>query len=153
MSWLTPGMLAVALIAAVPLWIHLASRPPPATHTVASVMFLRAHDLSVRHHRRVRDRVLLLLRTLILLALAIALAQPHLDDTDNTLAMQDLPTVVVLDRSASMQIGSRWNAAQAEAQSAREDAGGWRTGEEIPGTRRREEGVPVPIAEDSGLLP
>ena len=71
MSWLTPVWLGLGLLAVIPVWLHLASRPPPAGHQVASVMFLQAQDLRSHHRRDLRDRLLMALRILLLVALML----------------------------------------------------------------------------------
>ena len=118
MSWLTPVWLGLGLLAVIPVWLHLASRPPPAGHQVASVMFLQAQDLRLHHRRDLRDRLLMALRILLLVALGLALAEPVIRAESGTLATPEPPTVLLMDRSASMTIHQRWNAAQALAADA-----------------------------------
>jgi hypothetical protein len=110
------GYLPFVALAAIPLIIHILSRLRLQRSEFPSLLLLE----SVRRERfswlRLKELLLLILRTLALLALLLALTRPYL--------RLRLPgfgragdVVVVLDDSYSMRYGSRWHRAVAAARS------------------------------------
>ena len=85
MSFLAPGALWALLALAVPLALHLRRRRVGPTIAVGSIRHLEPLPTAERRGLRLRDRRLLLLRALIVAALALLLARPVLDrSTPNT---------------------------------------------------------------------
>jgi hypothetical protein len=76
MIFLHPWLLAGLLAAGVPLLLHLVQRREPADHRLPGVRYLL--DATREHQRRLRIRhwLLLLLRTLLIVALVLAAAGP-----------------------------------------------------------------------------
>ena len=113
-TWLAP-VGGLALIAGLPLAIHLLSRrvrrerPFPAIALLARAMGGRAH-LSV-----LRERLALLVRTLMIIALLLAAAAPLWRAANSGTAGAGAPAVIIIDASASMRqrVGATaaWSAA------------------------------------------
>ena len=82
MSFLHPGLLALAALAAVPVILHLLLRPKPKKHLFPALRLIR--DRKKQNSRRVKLRHLwlLLLRMLALALLAVAVARPSLPAAD-----------------------------------------------------------------------
>ena len=113
MGFATPWLWALMAGLAVPLFVHLARRPHDTGRAVASLMFLKRHEVRQTRARTLRDRWLLLARALVLACLVAALAEPYVE---RLLGASDRPqaTVLIVDQSASMQALER----EAEAQRA-----------------------------------
>ena len=78
MTFLHPWALAVGLVAAiVPVVVHLLTRPRPVRLPLSTVRFVREaiHQRRTRH--RLRDFLVLLLRTLAVLLIAMTIARPQ----------------------------------------------------------------------------
>jgi hypothetical protein len=98
-----------------PILVHLVRREERVSFAFPSLMFLKR--IPVREHRRrsIRHWWLLLLRCLIVALLCIAFAKPfiHWPTEIAGLSSKSRDRIIVLDRSHSMQSGSRWkNAVQ-----------------------------------------
>jgi hypothetical protein len=104
LAFLNPAFLLAALVAAIPVVIHLISRRKVETLDWSSLQFLK--ELERKRIRRVRLRQILLLivRSLILLSAALALARPTLTGRVARGAGGHAKTsvAIVLDVSASM---------------------------------------------------
>ncbi|MFO8007555.1 MAG: BatA domain-containing protein [Candidatus Brocadiia bacterium] len=103
MSFVNPVMLAVAAgLLAVPLAVHLLTRPRPVRFPFSAVRFLDSALRQRRFFARLRDALLLGLRMLLLAAIALAFARPLIEGA----AGRDTPApqrrLVVLDCSRSM---------------------------------------------------
>ena len=122
MALLAPWMILLLGAIAVPVWVHLVKQPYQSGKPVASVMFLRAHVLRVRQRQKLRDLALLALRILIIALAAFALSQPIWSGADRVAAEPSIPQVILLDQSASMQVGERWQQAKAQAQQVAREA-------------------------------
>jgi hypothetical protein len=112
---LTPLFLAGLAAVAIPILVHLVRREERVSFAFPSLMFLKR--IPVREHRRrsIRHWWLLLLRCLIVALLCIAFAKPfiHWPTEIAGLSSKSRDRIIVLDRSHSMQSGSRWkNAVQ-----------------------------------------
>src|SRR5690606_30573314 len=85
-----------------------------------SLMFLDNVPYRDVKRQRIRHWLLLLLRCLILLLLALAFARPFFGSVDGSHAFVESNSgrdiVILLDRSYSMEYGSRWPRASAAAQ-------------------------------------
>ncbi len=117
MSFLAPLFLLGGLLVALPIVLHLTRRrrePIP----FPSFLLLRATAATARwKRRRFRHIPLLILRCLALALIAAAFARPLMerDETDPASAAAPLDLAVLLDRSASMAIPGRMDAARAAA--------------------------------------
>lgn len=104
LTFLNPAFLLAALVAAIPIVIHLISRRKVETLDFSSLKFLK--ELERKRIRRVRLRQILLLivRSLMLLSAALALARPTLTGRVARGAGGHAKTsvAIVLDDSASM---------------------------------------------------
>ena len=105
MSFLNPVILFAALSAALPVLIHLFARRRTTPIPFSSLYFLK--ELQNRQMRRIKIRqiLLLIIRTLILLFLVFAFARPTLKQHSSGLAQTRAQTAmaVILDNSFSMQ--------------------------------------------------
>ncbi len=114
MRFLAPGFLLLLPLALLPVLIHLLSRLRLRRLAFPSLLLLQ----TVRRERfswlRLRELVLLILRTLALLCLLFALTRPYLPRFLPGLKSEDL--IVILDDSYSMGYGSRWTHARLAAQ-------------------------------------
>jgi hypothetical protein len=99
-GFLHPWMLAGLLAAAVPILVHLLARRQPPTVVFPAVRYLQSTTREHRNRLKLQHWLLLLLRTLLIVALVLAAAGP-------TLPMRGVPghaptaLVVVLDNSPS----------------------------------------------------
>ena len=120
MTFAHPWLLLGALAALIPLLVHLFDRRRPRPHPFGAISFV------LRSHRRTASRLklrrllLYALRTLLLLALPIALARPELGrpDTAKAAAKGPAATVVVVDASLSM----RWRGSESLFDVAKDEA-------------------------------
>lgn len=103
MSFLNPALLAGALLFAVPLLIHLLNRQRHRVRPWAAMEFLLRAYQKQRNRLRVENLLLLLLRCLVPIVLALAIARPMLQATAGMLGSAGLRHhVVVLDATTSM---------------------------------------------------
>ncbi len=102
MGFLHPSYLVAALVALVPLVIHLLHRQRVIVIEFPSLEFLRRLMRRKTRRFQLRQLLLLILRILIMLFLALALARPTL--TGTRVVHGHLPTtaVIILDNSLSM---------------------------------------------------
>ena len=105
MSFLQPALLLAALpIAALPIIIHLINQRRYQTVRWGAMMFLLAANRMSRGYARVRQWLILAMRTLAILALAIVLGRPLTGGwLGLTAGGRADTTIVILDRSPSMQ--------------------------------------------------
>jgi hypothetical protein len=102
MSFLNPALLFGAAAVAVPILIHLWNRRRFRPMPWAAMRFLRASVEQNRRRVRIEDWLLLLVRCLLLMLLALALARPALRSVAAFLDTGRAATVLVLDHSASL---------------------------------------------------
>lgn len=103
MQFLNPGLLFGALLFAVPLLIHLLNRQRHKTRPWAAMEFLLRAYQKTRNRLRNENLLLLLLRCLIPIVLALAIARPVLQKAFQPLGQSGtVHHVVVLDQSYSM---------------------------------------------------
>ncbi|MFI5170391.1 MAG: BatA domain-containing protein [Vicinamibacterales bacterium] len=110
MGFLAPAFLLGLLALAVPVLIHLVHRERRETKPFPSLMFLkRVPHRSVRR-RRIRQWLLLALRSAALAFLALAFAEPVLESAGRARALTGgaVARVVLVDRSYSMGYQDRW---------------------------------------------
>ena len=117
---LTPLFLAGLAAIVIPVLVHLVRREERMSFRFPSLMFLER--IPVREHRRrtIRHWWLLLLRCLIVALLSFAFAQPFIDWPTDTIGLlsESRDRVILLDRSHSLQSGSRWDDAVKHARDA-----------------------------------
>ena len=104
-SFVHPGFLALgAVAAAVPIIVHLLTRPRPVRLPLSTLRFVREAIRQRRSRHRLRDLLVLAARTAAILLLALALARPQWGDRAVVADGGDgqLVRVVVLDTSQSM---------------------------------------------------
>lgn len=117
LSWISPLYLVGALLLALPVLIHLVQRQQLQGIKFPSLMFLEQVPQREKRRLEIRHWLLLLLRCLLLLLVVLAFARPFLTADGASLALDPgrKDSVIVLDRSYSMRLGSRWQQAQATA--------------------------------------
>ena len=114
MGFLAPWFLAGLAAVAVPIYVHLLRRHTTTPHPFSSLMFFERRTQSSIKHRRLRYLVLLSLRTLLLVLLALAFANPFINRMAANMSGEKL-LLLVIDNSFSMRAGSRLADARREA--------------------------------------
>lgn len=115
MTWLFPLYFLGAAAILGPILMHLRRRPPQDRVEFSSLMFLDAQTPMPVSKRRLEHWLLLLLRCLALLLLALMFARPLWRQDETAPMSGNQATVILLDRSASMQRGNLWQEAVAKA--------------------------------------
>jgi len=115
MTWLFPFYLLGAAAIIGPILMHLRRRPPQDRVEFSSLMFLEAQTPMPVSKRRLEHWLLLLLRCLALILLALMFARPLWRNDETAVIGQNQATLILLDRSASMQRGDLWSDATAQA--------------------------------------
>ncbi|MFL5359174.1 BatA domain-containing protein [Archangium sp.] len=107
MTFLHPWMLLGALGALIPLLVHLFDRRRPRPHPFGPLAFVLRSQKRTASRLKLKRLLLYVLRTLILLALPVALARPEWKRDAEAAAVVKGPaaTAIVLDASLSM----RWS--------------------------------------------
>ena len=108
--WFLAGFAAVA----VPIYVHLLRRHTTTPHPFSSLMFFERRTQSSIKHRRLRYLLLLSLRTVLLLLLALAFANPFINRSAANMNSEKL-LLLVIDNSFSMRAGTRLADARREA--------------------------------------
>mgnify|MGYP000588395427 FL=1 len=111
MTWLFPLYLLGGAAIIGPILMHLRRRPPQDRVEFSSLMFLDAQTPMPVSNRRLENWLLLLLRCLALLLLALMFARPLWRSENEDSVSHNQATVLLLDRSASMQRGDLWKQA------------------------------------------
>src|SRR5688500_13528894 len=112
MTLLAPAFLLGILAIGLPLWLHRLSSDNPNKQRFSSLMFLEPGEPRRVLAKKLQYLLLLALRIGVLVLLALAFAQPAVwrtlqpGDSENAQLH-----VIVLDRSASMNYGNRWERA------------------------------------------
>ncbi len=112
MSWLLPGFLAAAAFVGLPLLLHFLRHKPKTTVLFPSLRFLGETAIRDTRRHRIQRWLTLLLRCLVIGALATAFARPFWKDSA---AAQRTALVVAIDNSMSMQTRGRWETWRAAA--------------------------------------
>jgi hypothetical protein len=110
-----------AALVGVPILAHLFSRSRPRRREFPSLRLLHEAMRQVTRVRRPRDRWLLILRTLAMLALAAAFLQPWLLSRFASRSGAARTVVIVIDRTASMAYADGTRTRFAQATSAAEE--------------------------------
>ena len=113
MTLLAPAFLLGLFAIGVPLWLHRLSSENPNRQPFSSVMFLEPGEPRRVLAKKLQYLLLLALRIGILLLLALAFARPALLGGAQTFLGETASLqVVVMDLSASLRYGQRWDRAQ-----------------------------------------
>jgi hypothetical protein len=108
--WFLAGLAAVA----VPIYVHLLRRHTTIPHPFSSLMFFERRTQSSIKHRRLRYLLLFSLRTLLILLLVLAFANPFINRSAANMNSEKL-LLLVFDNSFSVRAGTRLADAQREA--------------------------------------
>ena len=100
LGFLAPWFLAGALLAGVPLLLHLFRREQAQPTAFSAVQFVSGREVRQARRRQPSDLILLLLRVAAIVLLAVAFARPWIGT--GAAGAADRPTVVALDVSASL---------------------------------------------------
>jgi hypothetical protein len=118
MGLFSPWFLAGALAVGLPVWLHLLKRSNQDPKPFPSLMFFEHRETSSVQHRRLDYLLLFILRTIMLLLLALLFAQPFIRRSTPSQRGEKL-TVIAVDRSFSMRTNeggtSRLDLAKREA--------------------------------------
>ena len=148
-SFLNPGFLAALPLAAIPILIHLLSRRRLPEVPFPTIMFLRALEPREIRRIRLREILLLILRTLALIFIVCAFARPSVEPKGAT-TRAAAAVAVILDDSESM--GAQDEQARPRMDGARDRAlalvDAARAGDEIAVTTTT--GADAPLASRSG---
>ncbi len=105
MSLLAPALLLGLLGLAIPVAAHLLGREPPRTIEFAALRFLVVDEPAVTRRRSLQDRLLLIVRLLLLALVVLVLARPaSFDRTGLAIVAEPHDAVVLVDGSASMSL-------------------------------------------------
>jgi hypothetical protein len=119
--FLAPAFLLGLLGIALPLWLHRIVRQNQTRQPFASAMLLEPSETQRTAHRQLRYWLLLALRIALLVALALAFAQPLLPPRAAARIERSQLQAIVIDSSLSMQSGGRWQRALATARGLLDD--------------------------------
>jgi len=114
MGFFTPWFLAGAVAVGLPIWLHLLKRHKTDPKLFPSLMFFEYRETSSVKHRRLDHILLFVLRTLMILLLALLFASPFIRRSAAASDGKKL-TVVAIDRSFSMRDGDRLARAKEQA--------------------------------------
>jgi hypothetical protein len=123
MSLLAPAFLAGLLAIALPWWLHRLSSDNPNKQKFSSLMFLEPGEPRRVLAKKVQYLLLLALRILVLVLLALAFTEPAIWRTPEAGGDAEGARLhlIVLDGSASMGYGDRWDRARAAANDVLDD--------------------------------
>ncbi len=79
MGFLAPAFLIGALAVGLPLYLHLLRRTTSTPLPFSSLMFFELREQSATRRRRLRYWLLLALRSVVVLLLVLAFAEPYVD--------------------------------------------------------------------------
>lgn len=149
MTFLNALMLFGLAAVAVPLIMHLFHRQRVSTVDFSSVIFIRGHHLQRSRALRLRELLLLLLRTLIILFLVLAFARPVIEGLAGAMFGSGLEQrtvfTIILDNSYSMGAGRYGDTPFAAARTE--------AGRIIDGMRQGDEGLFILTAMPPEALP
>ena len=114
MGFFTPWFLAGAAAVGLPIWLHLLKRHKTDPKLFPSLMFFEFRETSSVKHRRLDHILLFVLRTLMILLLALLFASPFIRRSAAASNGKKL-TIVAIDRSFSMRDGDRLDRAKNQA--------------------------------------
>src|SRR4051794_37018207 len=113
MGLLAPLYIAGILGIGIPILLHLIKRTPQGRQAFSSLMFLSQSPPRLTRRSRLSNILLLVLRSLALIALALAFGRPFLHGADdkNTTKSSGRRVALLVDTSASMRRPDLWRAA------------------------------------------
>jgi hypothetical protein len=118
MGFFSPWFLAGIVAVGIPIWLHLLKRHKTDPKMFPSLMFFEHHEQSSVKHRRLDYILLFLLRTLMLILLALLFANPFINRLTPKGEGKKI-VVVAVDRSFSMRTtdggGTRLDRAKSQA--------------------------------------
>ncbi|HYM80278.1 MAG TPA: BatA domain-containing protein, partial [Candidatus Limnocylindria bacterium] len=120
MSFLNPLFLFGLMAAAIPVIIHLFTRRRPREVPFPSLEFLTEVNQSEIRRLKIKQWLLLLLRTLAVAALAFAISRPALKGSSGLRSGAATTVVALVDQSGSMTAGGSGGTLLAEAKRAAE---------------------------------
>ena len=125
MSLLAPAFLLGLLAVGLPWWLHRLSSDNPNKQKFSSLMFLEPGEPRRVLAKKVQYLLLLALRIGVLVLLALAFTEPAIWRTPDPAGDSDGARLhlIVLDGSASMSYGDRWDRARAAANDVLDDLG------------------------------
>ena len=113
MNFLAPAFLAGLAAIAVPVLIHLIHRERKAVVEFPSLMFLQRIPYRSVRRQKIRHLLLLILRCVAIALLVAAFARPFFEKRQTAVGTTGAREVVILlDHSASMGYGHRWDKAR-----------------------------------------
>lgn len=116
MGFLLPAFLAGFAALAIPVWIHLRHREKKGATLFPSLMFLRRIPYREVRRQQLHHLPLFLLRALLIALLVAAFARPYFRRAVPVATIDggSREVVILLDRSWSMEYGTRWSRALAD---------------------------------------
>ena len=126
MGFLTPLFLGGLFAVGLPIWLHLLRKHKTTPTPFSSLMFFERREQSSIKHRRLRYLLLFALRTLLLILIALAFAQPYVQQKLLPATRASRITVLAIDNSLSMRAGGRLGQAK---RMAKAEVAGLRPGE------------------------
>ncbi|MEK6622057.1 MAG: BatA domain-containing protein, partial [Planctomycetota bacterium] len=108
-SFLNPILLSGILGMSIPIIIHLINRKKAFSHKFAAIDFILQSNKRISVKFKLRQLILLMLRTALIAFLALAVAKPYLTNFGGGASGKSAPTsnVIILDDSYSMQYAGR----------------------------------------------
>jgi len=123
MGFLNPIFLLGAIMAGLPVLVHLVRRTRAPRIQFPSLMFLRRIEQKTIRRRKLRNLLLLLMRCAALLLLAFAFSRPFFTGSTQVSASGDhTSTVILVDGSYSMRYGDVFTRARQSARNVISDA-------------------------------
>ncbi|MBV9746300.1 MAG: BatA domain-containing protein, partial [Acidobacteriia bacterium] len=117
MGFFAPIFLGGVLAVGLPIWLHLLRKHKSTPTPFSSLMFFERREQSSIKHRRLRYLVLFALRTLLVLLIALAFAQPYIQQKLLPVNRTNRVTVLAIDNSLSMRVNGRLDQAKRMAKS------------------------------------
>ena len=121
MSFLNPAFLFGLMAASIPILIHLFTRRRPREVRFPSLAFLTEVNQSEIRRLKLKQWLLLLLRTLAVACIALAMSRPALEGSVGSRSGASTTVVALVDRSGSMGAATRGGTLLVEARRVLED--------------------------------
>lgn len=102
MTFAVPLFLLAVLAGIIPVVLHMINRQKVKDLPFPTLRFLRVSVQKTRRRKQIHDVLLMLLRTAVLVLLAVGLAKPTWTNLNSLLGGAQTATAVILDNSASM---------------------------------------------------
>lgn len=117
MTFLAPWFALAAAAIAAPIVLHLIRRDIRGERTFSSLRFLRSATPPPTQKKRLENLLLLLLRAAMLILLAIMFARPFFRPSESAeIEVSGQRVAIIVDTSASMRIGDRYDEARAQVE-------------------------------------